>query len=79
MPDDFEPTIEKLLEYINDDQVCTILSSTSSIIANKRILDCLIERVNCKESLLDLCDQLDNITKSPDTHMKSVTNEMRLG
>lgn len=77
MPDDYEPTIEKLLEYINDDQVCDILSSASSITANKKMLDCLIEEVNCEEDLFDLCDQLDNISKSHD--IKSVTNELRLG
>ena len=77
MPDDYEPTIEKLLNCISDDQICTILSSSNSTVANKIILDCLIKRMRCREELLDLCDQLENITTSHD--MKIVISEIRLG
>ena len=78
MPGDYELTVGKLVNYISDDQICAILSSSShSTIANKIILDCLIERMSCKEELLDLCDQLENITASHD--LKIVINELRLG
>ena len=77
MPDDYELTVGKLLNYISDDQICVILSSCDSTIANKIILDCLIERMSCREDLLDLCDQLENITTSHD--MKVVINEIRSG
>ena len=76
MPDDYEATVGKLQNYINDDQICAILSSSNPTIANKLILDCLIQRMSCKEELLDLCDQLESITASHD--LKVVTNEMRL-
>ena len=77
MPDDYELTVGKLQNYISFDQICVILSSSNSTIANKLILDYLIERMSCREELLDLCDQLASITTSHD--MKIVINELRLG
>ena len=77
MPDDYELTVGKLENYISFDQICIILSSSNSTIANKLILDYLIERISCREELLDLCNQLENITTSHD--MKIVINDIRLG
>ena len=77
MPDDYELTIGKLQNYISFDQICVILSSNNSTTANKIILDHLIERMSCREELLDLCDQLDSITTSHD--MKMIINKLRLG
>ena len=77
MPDDYELTVGRLLNYITDDQVCVILSSGSSTVANKMILDCLIGRISRREELLDLCDQLESITSSND--LKTVINEIRFG
>ena len=77
MPDDYELTVGKLVNCISDDQICVILSSSNSTIANKIILDCLIERIRCREELLELCDQLENIIASHD--LKFVTNELRFG
>ena len=77
MPDGYELTAGKLQNYFSDDQLCDILSSSSSTIANKLILDCLIERMSCREELLDVCDQLSNITSSHD--LKILINEIRLG
>ena len=77
MPDDYEPTVGKLQDYFSDDQIADILSNSTSTIANKIILDCLIKRINCREKLLDLCDQLEKITNS--NSMRVVTNEIRLG
>ena len=77
MPVNYELTVGKLLNYINDDQLCAILSSNNTTIANKIILDCLIERISRKGELLDLCDQLESITTSHD--LKIVINEIRFG
>jgi len=77
MPDDYEQTIEKLQNHFSDNQIIAILSSNNSTIANKIILDCLIERMSCREELFDLCDQLENITTSHD--LKTVINEIRSG
>ena len=77
LPDNYELTVEKLLDYINDDKICAILSSDNSAVANKIILDCLIERMTRKEELLDLCHQLENVTTSND--LKVIINEIRFG
>ena len=77
MPDDYELTVGKLQSYFSDDQICAILSSSNSTIANKLILDYLIERMSCRDELLNLCDQLESITTSHD--MKIVINNLRCG
>ena len=77
MPDEYELSVGKLVNYISDDQIGTILSSSNASVANKLILDCLIERISCKEELLDLCDQLESIIASHD--LKIVINEIKLG
>ena len=77
MPDNYEQSIGKLQQYISDDQICMILSSGNSATANKIILDCLIERMSCREELLDLCDQLEIVSTSHQLMM--VIREMRSG
>ena len=68
-PKDFHQSLQKLQDKLSDDQICTILSCSSSYTANKMILDVLIDRMKCKEDLLDLCDQLDRLTDiSPGLH-----------
>ena len=54
-----------------------ILSSSNSTTANKMILDCLIERMSCREELLELCDQMESISASD--QLKTVTSEIRSG
>ena len=77
MPDEYELSVGKLVNYISDDQIGSILSSSNASVANKLILDCLIERISSKEELLDLCDQLESVIISHD--LKIVVNEIRLG
>ena len=77
MPDEYELSVGKLVDYISDDQIGTILSSSNASVANKLILNCLIERISCKEELLDLCDQLKRIITSHD--LEVMISEIRLG
>ena len=77
MPDDYEITVGKIQDYITDDQISAILGTSNSSVANKMIVDCLIERISCGEELLDLCDQLEKIASL--NEMKSVTKEIKLG
>ena len=77
MPDEYELSVGKLVNYISDEQIGTILSSSNASVANKLILDCLIERISCKEELLDLCDQLEIIITSHE--LKIVIGGIRLG
>ena len=77
MPDSYEQSVGKLQDYFSDDQICVMLSSSNSTTANKIILDCLIERMSCREELLDLCDQLETISTSQQLMM--VISEIRSG
>ena len=77
MPVEYELTVGKLQNYLTFDQICVILSSSDSTIANKMILDYLIERLSCREELLDFCNQLESIGTSHD--MKMITHNLRLG
>jgi len=61
MPDNYEQSVSKIQDYMSDEQICMILSSDSSIAANKLILDCLIEKVNSRK---DLCRLLKTISTS---------------
>ena len=77
MPDNYEQSVDKLKNYISDDQICMILNSSNSTVANKVILNGLIERMSCREELLDLCHQLETISTSPQLMM--VISEIRSG
>ena len=77
MPDDYEMTIGILQNYISDDQICAVLCSSNSTAANKIILNSLVERLSCRENLLDFCDQLESITASHD--LRDVINKIRSG
>ena len=66
MPDDYEQSIGKLQNHFSDEQICDILCSSNCKVANNKILNCLVEKLKCKEDLLDLCDQLEKITASHD-------------
>lgn len=70
MPDDYMQTIVTLQKYFTDDQLRIVLNSDNSTIANKLILDYLIEGISCKEELRDIYDQLDNINRSHDSISK---------
>ena len=77
-PKDFYQTLQKLQDKLSDDQICTILNCSSSQIANKMILDYLIDSMKCREDLLDLCDQLDRLTDiSPS--LQNLIDEIRQG
>ena len=77
MPDAYEQSVLKLQNCISDDQICMILSSSNSTTANKKILDCLIERMSCREELLDLCHQLERICVSD--QLKMVIDQIKSG
>ena len=77
MPENYELSVGELQNYFSDDQICNILISSNSTIANKKILDYLIEGMRYKEDLLDLCDQLEKIITSDDLNI--VVNEIQSG
>jgi len=77
MPDNYEQSAAKLLNYISDDQICMILSSRNPTTANKMILDCLIEKISCRKEILGLCKQLEIISTSQ--QLNTLISKMRSG
>ena len=47
LPSDFEKTLQVLQNHLSDDQICDVLASPNYTIANKTILNYLIEKVKC--------------------------------
>ena len=74
MPNNYEHTVGRLQDYISDEQICAILCSTTSVIANKLILDCLINRMSRIEHLRDFCNQLEIACPSQD--MKAMLKDI---
>lgn len=74
MPKNYEETVGKLQNYMNDDQICAILCSSNSVIANKLILDCMINRMSSTEDLHDFCNQIELACPSHD--MKAVLKDI---
>ena len=77
MPDEYEQSIGKLQNHISDEQICDILCSSNCKVANNKILNCLVEKLNCKEDLLDLCDQLEKVSASND--LLVIIQELKTG
>ena len=78
MPADYEQSIGRLQNHFTDEQICTILYCSSCTTANKLILDCLIERMSCKEDQLDFCAQLEKIAAASN-ELKIIIQEIRSG
>jgi len=77
MPDEYEQSVGTLQSQFSDDQICVILSCSNRNAANRAILNSLIDKLNCKEDMLDLCDQLEKISKSQD--LTSIIAEIKSG
>ena len=77
LPESVEHTINKLEAVFTDECLINILSATDSDAANKILLDYLIKDMSTSEDLLDLCNQLEKITESP--NLVTTIAEMRAG
>ena len=70
-------TLEYLLDHLTDDCICAVVEITDADVANKMMLDCMISKLNCKEDMLDLFDQLEKIA---DAHnLASTIDALRKG
>ncbi|XP_065907106.1 uncharacterized protein [Dysidea avara] len=58
LPNNYEMTLEMLKDHLTDDQICRVLSSPNSSVANSVILDCLME----KNTTIQFCELLEIIT-----------------
>lgn len=77
MPDDYVQTISKLQECFSDKELAIILDTNDFKLANKTILDCLIEKLKNTEEILDFCDQLEKISTSQE--LKAIIHEIQKG
>ena len=81
LPSDFEKTLQVLQDHLTDDQICDVLNSTNYAIANKIILNCMVEKVKITDNMVEFCDQLMKISSllpHPETLIKIVI-ELRIG
>ena len=77
MPQDFQSTLDIIKDHISDDQISAILNCSDHVSGNKMILDCLMEKMQRKDDLLKLCDQLSRISSSP--ILSSLIDDIRKG
>lgn len=77
MPDDHLQTISKLEKFFSDDEIYILLDIKDTSIANRYILDCLIQRMKSREEMLDFCDQLEKAIASED--LRTITKEIKEG
>jgi len=54
-------TLQVVEDHLTDDQIFEVLTAPNYSIANKIILNYLMERVKCTADVLELCDQLEII------------------
>ena len=74
-PKDSLQSLAKLQDKLSDDQICAILNCSNSHTANKMTLNCLIDKLKCKE---DMCDQLSSLTDiSP--NLTNLISKLRKG
>lgn len=77
MPDDYHQTLDKLLSVISGDETAEILEIDHPSVANKKILDCLIQKMENREHMLDFCDHLEKVILSQD--LKTIFSEIKTG
>ena len=81
LPSDYEKTLQVVQDHLTDDQICGVLTSPNYTIANKTILNCLMEKVKSTPHILEFCDQVGKITSllSDPGILSGVINELRTG
>ena len=78
MPEDYNQTLNVLQDCISsDDEIASILGSDSPKDANKKIVDCLIQRMKKRGEMLDFCVQLEQVISSQD--LKAIISEIQTG
>ena len=80
LPMDYENTLNLLQNYLTDDQLCQILSSSNYSTANKIILNSLIEKFKESVNIPELCKKLELIASlSTSKQLSSIVNELKKG
>jgi len=81
LPSDYEKTLQAAQDHLTDDQICEVLTSSNPTVANKAILNCLMEKVKCTADVIEFCELLDKIISIlPDPGVLAViVNDLRTG
>ena len=77
MPKDYSQTLNLLKQNITDDEMACILETDNADLANRNILNCLIQKMKNREHMLDFCDQLEKVITSQ--YLKKITDEIKTG
>ena len=77
MPKDYGQTLNVLQQDITDDEMASILEIDDHDLANRKILNCLIQKMKNRVQMLDLCDQLEKVITSQD--LKTIIDEIKTG
>ena len=77
MPKDYSLTLNLLKQNITDDEMACILETDNPDLANRKILNCLIQKMKNREHMLDFCDQLEKVITSQD--LKKIIDEIKTG
>ena len=77
MPKEYHQTLDRLKQDLTSDEMASILKIEDPDLANRKILDCLIEKLKSRGQMLDFCDQLEKVITSQD--LKTITDEIRTG
>jgi len=65
MPEKYYETVQLLERELCDTHISSIFECPPSTTANQIILECLMEQVNCKADILDLCEILLKVKNAP--------------
>ncbi|XP_065900404.1 uncharacterized protein [Dysidea avara] len=65
MPDNYYETVQLLERELCDTHISSIFECSHFTAANQIIMECLMEQVNCKEDILDLCERLSLLKNAP--------------
>ena len=77
MPDDYQQTLQKLQPVVTGDETAEILEIGYADTANKKILDCLIQKMENREHMLDFCEHLEKVITSQ--NLKTIVSEIKTG
>jgi len=63
LPNDYEKTLQILEDCLTDDQIGEVLTAPNYTLANKTMLNFIMEKIKSAADVLEFCNQLEMITK----------------
>ena len=64
-PEDYKQTLITLHHSFSDDLIINALNSSCATVANKMMLNYLMDSLKCNDDILQLCNQLEKVSDSP--------------